>query len=173
MIDYEAWARPRFEELQNGYVGSTRSRGDMAALRASLRKPCGTDVRAAAWSIDGLESDSLAHSPMEEASWYAFALYAIHQQGLHQAGMYEPGRRFNWALRQIRDREPEVPKLVRRLTSARSLQDAVVVCKRLILLLRAHGEPCDHVLLALDLRDFQCRGRSDRVKYSWSRGLCE
>ena len=76
---YLAWARPRFARLQDGYLNGTYTRADLANLRNSFKKPCGSDPKASKWSLNGMDYRGYAKpTRMEQASWYAFGLYAYH-----------------------------------------------------------------------------------------------
>lgn len=174
MTSYLTWADRRLLRLQDGYIHGTYTRGDMSHLRQSLRRPCGSDPRASKWSLDGMPGYRGGAYPswMEKASWYAFALYAIHQQGEQEQPMYRSGIFFNEALHRLVEKEPDAVKIVARLASARDLDEALVSLTRLVRLLREHRIPCDHARLALDLRTFQNPRSRDRVRAGWSRNLC-
>ena len=89
---YLAWARPRFARLQDGYLNGTYTRADLANLRNSFKKPCGSDPKASKWSLNGMKYRGFSKPTlMEQASWYAFGLYAYHQQGNQCKPMYVEG----------------------------------------------------------------------------------
>ena len=113
---YLAWARPRFARLQDGYLNGTYTRADLANLRNSFKKPCGSDPKASKWSLNGMDYRGYAKpTRMEQASWYAFGLYAYHQQGNQYKPLYKEGERFNKALRILADTGEDVDELYRKL----------------------------------------------------------
>lgn len=142
---YLAWARPRFARLQDGYLNGTYTRADLANLRNSFKKPCGSDPKASKWSLNGMDYRGYAKpTRMEQASWYAFGLYAYHQQGNQYKPMYKEGERFNKALRILADTGEDVDELYRKLLNTHNMQEAAPFCLRIIRLLNEHDIPLDH-----------------------------
>jgi len=182
---YLAWARPRFARLQDGYLNGTYTRADLANLRNSFKKPCGSDPKASKWSLNGMKYRGYAKpTRMEQASWYAFGLYAYHQQGNQYKPMYKEGERFNKALRILADRTGDgkvdqrsdtrrgnMDELYRKLLNTHNMQEAAPFCLRIIRLLNEHDIPLDHALLALDLARLNKPDSADMVRRDWSRLL--
>lgn len=126
---YLAWARPRFARLQDGYLNGTYTRADLANLRNSFKKPCGSDPKASKWSLNGMKYRGFSKPTlMEQASWYAFGLYAYHQQGNQCKPMYVEGEHFNTALRTLADTGEDVDELYRKMMNARNMQEAAPFC---------------------------------------------
>lgn len=169
---YLTWARPRFARLQDGYLNGTYTRADLANLRNSFKKPCGSDPKASKWSLNGMKYRGFSKPTlMEQASWYAFSLYAYHQQGDQYKPMYVEGERFNKALRALADTGEDVDGLYRKLLNAHNMQEAAPFCLRIIRLLNEYGIPLDHALLALDLVRLGKPDSVDVVRRDWGRLL--
>lgn len=169
---YLAWARPRFARLQDGYLNGTYTRADLANLRNSFKKPCGSDPKASKWSLNGMKYRGFSKPTlMEQASWYAFGLYAYHQQGNQYKPMYKEGERFNKALRILADTGEDVDELYRKLLNTHNMQEAAPFCLRIIRLLNEYNIPLDHALLALDLARLNKPDSADMVRRDWSRLL--
>lgn len=169
---YLTWARPRFARLQDGYLNGTYTRADLANLRNSFKKPCGSDPKASKWSLNGMKYRGYAKpTRMEQASWYAFGLYAYHQQGNQYKPMYKEGERFNKALRILADTGEDVDELYRKMMNARNMQEAAPFCLRIIRLFNEYDIPLDHALLALDLARLSKPDSANTVRRDWGRLL--
>lgn len=169
---YLTWARPRLAKLQDGYLNGTYTRADLAHLRNSFQKPCGSDPKAAKWSLNGMNYRGYTKpTRMEQASWYAFGLYAYHQQGNQCKPMYVEGEHFNTALRTLADTGEDVDELYRKMMNARNMQEAAPFCLRIIRLFNEYDIPLDHALLALDLARLSKPDSANTVRRDWGRLL--
>lgn len=171
--DYMRWAGRRIRFLQDQYLHGTLTRKDLAILARSITKPVGADPRAAKWSLDGMPG-TRPHgfrrpTPMEKASWNAFALWAIHQKGEHHNRMHVPYLRLEDALDRLRGDGRDTEAIMGRLANARNQDEAVPILARLMRMLRDHAIPTDHAALAHDLRDLDDPRRHDRVVARWTR----
>lgn len=160
------WARPRLGRLQHGILTTTRTRGDLSRLRASINQPVGNDPTAAYWSLNDLPH---ATPRLEWASWTGFGLYAIHQQHHHTLGTHHNGIRLNQALNRLNpDRAADH---ARRLTAAASRNELTRIMTRIMHDLNHANIPMDHALLILDLNDWDNPSRRSRITHYWTRNL--
>lgn len=173
MSAYLDWARPRLATLQEATLHGTRLRADMAALRASLNQPCGTNTRAASWSLAGIPCHRNRRNPnrLERASWTAFALYAHHQQGDQEHPMFAPGTRLADACERLADQGADPTKPLQRLLATHGMDAATGPLLRIIQLLADHDIPLDHATLALDLTAWDDPSKAGTIRASWLRAL--
>lgn len=175
MSVYLDWARPRLNRLQDGVLHDTWARADLACLRASFGRPCGSIPRAARWSVVGMPGRGRAATPsrLERASWLAFALYAHHQQGDRSHPMQRDGERLSDAIVLLSGMREgtEVGNLLEGLGSIHGMREAAPWMLRLMRLLNGERIPCDHALLAFDLANLDVPERRASVLADWTRGM--
>ncbi|PST49334.1 type I-E CRISPR-associated protein Cse2/CasB [Bifidobacterium callitrichos] len=171
--DYREWASRRLWKLQDAYLNDTYTRGPLAILARSITKEPGTDPKAAKWSIKGMPDTTSRpdnyHTPLEQGSWNAFALYAIHQRTAgHTQGMYTRGVTVEQALARLEQADPDSRRRIRKLTNTRTMKEAVTILKELIRTMGDHHITLDHTILAIDLARLENPNLRQRVLGRWA-----
>lgn len=172
---------------------SSQTKADLAVLRKNIGKQPFDCIESWPIILDGLdeETDPILNSLYctgekysssltkgEIALFYAFSLYAVHQQSISDKSMHQKDQSFGKSLSQLAQRKAkdkdslsdEIKKIIKRLNALagkKNLKMQMSDLRGLISLLHSVEVPVDYVQLTDDLLKLQFPRSKNKVLIHW------